>query len=76
VPDSPDLEVLVKTGSTVKHIKNPPFHIKDSADFEELYTPQEFILEESLRKEADRIAYPENLMIRVVYDSVDHSPYH
>jgi len=67
--------ITVKTGTTVKHMKNPPYHIKDSFDFEPMYPPQEFILEESLRREADRIAYQENLMNRVVYDSIDPSPY-
>lgn len=67
--------IQVKTGTTVKHFKHPPFHIKDSYDFEPMYPPQEFILEESLRREADRIAYQENLMNRVIYDSIDPSPY-
>ena len=75
VGDPADMFIPVKTGTTVKHIKNPPYHIKESFDFEPLYPPQEFILEESLRKEADRIAYQENLMNRVVYDSIDPSPY-
>lgn len=66
--------IQVKTGTTVKLMKNPPYHIKDSFDFEPMYPPQEFILEESLRREADRIAYQENLINRVVYDSIDPSP--
>lgn len=49
--------INVKTGTTVKHMKNPPYHLKNSFDFETMYPPQEFILEESLRREADRIAY-------------------
>ena len=44
-------------------------------DFEPLYPPQEFILEESLRREAERVAHQENLMNRVVYDCIDPSPY-
>ena len=75
VTDPADMFIPVKTGTTVKHMKNPPYHIKESFDFEPMYQPQEFILEESLRKEADRIAYQENLMNRVVYDSIDASPY-
>ena len=55
--DPADMYIQVKTGTTVKHFKHPPFHIKDSYDFEPMYPPQEFILEESLRREADRIAY-------------------
>jgi len=75
VTDPADMYIQVKTGTTVKHFKHPPFHIKDSYDFEPMYPPQEFILEESLRREADRIAYQENLMNRVIYDSIDPSPY-
>jgi cytosolic carboxypeptidase protein 2/3 len=75
VKDLADMYIPVKTGTTVKHIKNPPYHLKESFDFEPLYPPQEFILEESLRREADRIAFQENLMNRVVYDSIDPSPY-
>ena len=75
VVDPADMFITVKTGTTVKHMKNPPYHIKESFDFEPLYPPQEFILEESLRREADRIAYQENLMNRVVFDSIDPSPY-
>ena len=57
IDDPSDMYIPVKTGTTVKHIKNPPYHLKESFDFEPLYPPQEFILEESLRREADRIAY-------------------
>ena len=56
-------------------MKNPPVHIKDAGQFEPLYPPQEFILEESLRREAERVAHQESLMNRVVFDSIDVSPY-
>ena len=46
----------------------------DAEDLEPLYTPQENILEECLRREAERVAHQENLMNRVVYDSVDAAP--
>lgn len=39
VPDQADMFIPVKTGTTIKHIKNPPYHIKDSLDFEPLYPP-------------------------------------
>ena len=55
-------------------MKNGPKHIMDSEDLEPLYTPQENILEECLRREAERVAHQENLMNRVVYDSVDAAP--
>lgn len=38
-------------------MKNPPVHIKDAVDFEPLFPPQEYILEESLRREAERVAH-------------------
>jgi hypothetical protein len=37
VIDPPDMYIPVKTGTTVKHMKNPPFHIKNSFDFEPLF---------------------------------------
>ena len=56
-------------------MRNPPNHIKNAGDFEPLYPPQEFILEESLRREAERVVHQDNLLNRVVYDSIDPSPY-
>ena len=44
-------------------------------EFEPLYPPQEFILEDSLRREAERVAHQEAAMDRVVYDCQDASPY-
>ena len=44
-------------GTTCTLLKNPPVHLKDAGDFEPLYPPQEFILEESLRREAERVAH-------------------
>jgi hypothetical protein len=56
-------------------MRNPPVHLKDASDFEPLYPPQEFILEESLRREAERVAHQESLLNRVVFDAIDPSPY-
>ena len=56
-------------------MRTPPYHIKDAEDFEPLYTPRDNILEDCLRREAERVAHQENLMNRVVYDSIDPSPY-
>ena len=63
------------SGTNAVLMRNPPYHIKDASDFEPLFPPQEFILEESLRREAERQAHQENLMNRVVYDCIDPSPY-
>ena len=62
------------TGTGVKFMKNGPKHIMDAEDLEPLYTPQENILEECLRREAERVAHQENLMNRVVFDSVNAAP--
>lgn len=37
VTDPADMFIPVKTGTTVKHMKNPPYHIKESFDFEPMY---------------------------------------
>jgi hypothetical protein len=38
-------------------MKNPPYHIKDAEEFETLFVPQENILEDCLRREAERVAH-------------------
>ena len=55
-------------------MKNGPLHILDAEDFEPLYRPQINILEECLRREAERVAHQENLMNRVVFDCMDSPP--
>ena len=49
--------VNIKTGTNVVLMKNPPEFVYPAGDFEPLYPPQEFILEESLRREAERVAH-------------------
>jgi hypothetical protein len=66
----------IHSGTGVKMMKNGPRHIMDAEDFEPLYVPQDNILEDCLRREAERVAHQENLMNRVVYDSVDPAPNH
>lgn len=70
-----DSYIQVKTGTSCLMLKNPPYHIKDAEEFEPLYTPKESILEDCLRREAERVAHQENLMNRVVYDAIDSSPF-
>lgn len=67
--------VNVKTGTNNVLMKNPPDFIQPAGDFEPLYPPQEFILEESLRREAERVAHQESVMNRVIFDSIDPSPF-
>ena len=56
-------------------MKNPPLHLKEASEYEPLYPPQEFILEETLRREAERASTSDNHLGRVVYDAVNPSSY-
>lgn len=67
--------VPVKTGTVHTLLKNPPIHLKEASEFEPLYPPQEFILEETLRREAERVSATNGILGRVVYDAVNPSPY-
>lgn len=49
--------IPIKTGTGVKLMRNGPKHIMDAEEFEPLYVPQENILEECLRREAERVAH-------------------
>jgi len=55
-------------------LKYGPKHIQSSDQFEPLYVPQENILEECLRREAERVAYQENLVHKIVYDCFEADP--
>lgn len=67
--------VPLKTGKPgYKIMKNGPKHIMDADQLEPLYIHQTNILEECLKKEAERMAHQENLFNRVVYDSEPPSP--
>lgn len=46
----------------------------DAENYEPLYIPQDNILEECLRREAEKLAHQESVMNRVVYDCLDPSP--
>ena len=54
---------------------NPPEFIDEVEPYEPISLPQENILEECYRRETERVAHPENLMNRVVYDCVDPAPH-
>jgi hypothetical protein len=43
--------------------------------FEPLYVPDEEILENSLRREIEKFCFADTLLNRIVYDSVDTSPF-
>jgi hypothetical protein len=56
-------------------MKKHPMHIQAVEEFETLFAPEDKILEDFLRREAERMSHQENVMSRVVYDCVDPSPY-
>ena len=67
--------VPIKTGIPgAKFLKYGPKHLMDAEQNEPLYPPAENILEDCLRREAERVAQQENLVNRIVYDSVDADP--
>jgi len=66
---------LPKTGTGLPMLSKNPEFITDVEPYEPISDPQENILEESLKKETERIAGQENLLNRVVYDCIDPSPY-
>jgi cytosolic carboxypeptidase protein 2/3 len=44
--------------------------------FEPLYVPEDEILEQSLRREIEKFCFSDQQLNRLVYDSVDPSPFH
>jgi len=42
---------------------------------EPLYAPTQNILEDSLKREIERICFAEQLLNRVIYDSIDENPF-
>jgi len=61
--------IPIKTGvQGSKLLKSGPNHIMDATQDEPLYHPQENILEDCLKREAERVGYSENLINKVVYD--------
>ena len=56
-----------------KFLKTAPHHILDAQAEEPLFVPKDNILEECLRKDAERVGYNENCINKVVYDSLEDS---
>lgn len=56
-------------------MKYPPLHINSKEEYEDFFTTEDKTLEESLRREGERVSHQDNVMNRVVYDCVDPSPY-
>lgn len=64
--------IPLKTGTTgSKFLKNAPHHYLDAEYEEPVFVPQDNILEECLKREAERVGYNETLINKVVYDSME-----
>ena len=68
------MKFTIYRGTGVKIMKNGPKHLMDAENYEPLYIPQDNILEECLRREAEKLAHQESVMNRVVYDCLDPPP--
>jgi len=66
---------LTYRGTPKVIMKDPPVHIKGKEAYEPLFNIEEKILEESLRREAERVSHQESVMNRVVYDSIEPTPF-
>lgn len=65
----------VKTGTSIPMLAFAPEFIEEVEECELITIPSETILEDSLRHECERILYQETLMNRLIYDSIDPSPF-
>lgn len=65
----------VKTGTSIPMLAFCPEFIDEVEECELITIPSETILEESLRHECERILFQETLMNRLIYDSIDPSPF-
>lgn len=66
---------LAKTGTSIPMLSFAPDFIDEVEEYESITIPKEMILEESIRRECDRIINQDSLMNRLVYDSIDPSPF-
>lgn len=67
--------IPIKSGVPgVKFLKSGPLHIMDNDEYEPLYAPQENIMEDCLRREAERIANQDILINKIVYDCSEIEP--
>ncbi|KAL4508114.1 hypothetical protein ABPG72_021487 [Tetrahymena utriculariae] len=75
IPTAYPPEPGIKTGTEFILLPRSPEFIATSEPFEPMYIPKQTILEESLRREIERICFADTLINRVVYDCVDQSLY-
>ncbi|CAD8070138.1 unnamed protein product [Paramecium sonneborni] len=70
-----DPEYLTRTGTDFVLLPNSPEFINHNEPFEPMYIPKQTILEESLRREIERICFADTLLNKVVFDCADPSPF-
>lgn len=63
-----------KTGTGLPMMQRPHDFIEDMEPYEPIAILKDGILEENIRRDAERMSHQESLMNRVVYDSIDPSP--
>jgi cytosolic carboxypeptidase protein 2/3 len=68
-------QISVKTGTELVLLPQNPTFLTKCQMFEPLYVPDEEILENSLRREIEKFCFADTLLNRIVYDSVDTSPF-
>lgn len=66
---------LAKTGTSIPMLSFTPEFIEEVEEYEAITVPSEDILEESLRRECEKILNQDTLMNRLIYDSIDPSPF-
>lgn len=65
----------IKTGTDFVLLPRNPEFLQNSEPYEPMYIPKQTILEESIRREVERICFADTLINRVVYDCSDPSLY-
>ena len=66
---------VLKSGTGSQIMITPHEFIEDMEPYEPISNIKENTVEECLRRDNERINHPENLMNRVIYDSIDPSPH-
>lgn len=63
------------SGTDFVLLPNSPEFILHNEPFEPMYIPKQTILEESLRREIERICFADTLLNKIVFDCQDPSPF-
>ena len=66
---------MAKTGTSIPMLSFAPEFIEEVEEHESITVPSDTILEESLKRECLRILNQDTLMNRLIYDSIDPSPF-